>query len=63
MADPATSAGNAQGGGGGGGGAGDFIGALISLISRSEMRYQGFLSAIDPLAATIALEQGQLMEE
>lgn len=38
---------------------GEFIGALISLISRSDVRYQGFLAQIDPVAATIALEQGE----
>lgn len=39
------------------GGPGEFIGALISLVSRSDVRYQGFLAQIDPVEATIALEQ------
>lgn len=52
----------AAGGGGGGGGPGDFIGALISLISKSDIRYQGFLAQIDPVAATIALEMGECQE-
>ncbi|KDN38708.1 hypothetical protein K437DRAFT_259315 [Tilletiaria anomala UBC 951] len=34
-----------------------FIGALISLISKSDIRYQGILAQIDPAAATISLEQ------
>lgn len=42
------------------GGAGQFIGALISLISRSDIRYQGFLASIDAGQATIALERGAL---
>lgn len=36
-----------------------FVGALISLISKSDIRYQGILSSIDPDKATISLEQGQ----
>ncbi|PWN20594.1 hypothetical protein BCV69DRAFT_282803 [Microstroma glucosiphilum] len=43
--------------GGGGGGPADFIGALISLVSKSDIRYQGLLAQIDPVKATIALEQ------
>lgn len=38
-------------------GASSFIGALISLISRSDIRYQGFLATIDAEQATIALEK------
>jgi protein LSM14 len=45
--------------GGGGGGPADFIGALISLVSKSDIRYQGLLAQIDPVKATIALEQGE----
>lgn len=48
-----------NGSGGGGGGPSDFIGALISLISRADIRYQGFLASIDPVQATIALEKGE----
>lgn len=40
-------------------GAANFVGALISLESNSGIRYQGFLSQIDPAAATIALEDGE----
>lgn len=47
------------GGGAMSGGPSDFIGALISLISRADIRYQGFLASIDPVQATIALEKGQ----
>lgn len=42
-----------------GGGASNFIGSLISLISRSDIRYQGFLASIDAGQATIALEKGE----
>lgn len=38
--------------------AASFIGALISLTSRSNMRYQGVLSNIDATQATLALEKG-----
>ncbi|KAI3623111.1 hypothetical protein CBS14141_003894 [Malassezia furfur] len=37
--------------------AASFIGALISLTSRSNMRYQGVLSNIDAAQATLALEK------
>lgn len=42
-------------------GAGDdptasFIGALISLTSQSNIRYQGVLASIDPAQATLSLE-------
>jgi protein LSM14 len=40
-------------------GASSFIGALISLLSRSDIRYQGFLNSIDSAQATIALEKGE----
>lgn len=40
--------------------AASFIGALISLTSRSNMRYQGVLSNIDAAQATLALEKGTL---
>lgn len=45
------------------GGPGEYIGALISLVSRTEIRYQGFLAQIDPVQATIALEQGEQWAE
>ncbi|SPO31288.1 related to SCD6 - protein may bind RNA and have a role in RNA processing [Ustilago trichophora] len=35
----------------------EYIGALISLISKSDIRYQGLLASINPNEATIALEQ------
>ena len=35
----------------------EFIGALISLISKSDIRYQGLLASINPEQATIALEK------
>ncbi|GAA5981769.1 hypothetical protein JCM11641_007418 [Rhodosporidiobolus odoratus] len=34
-----------------------FIGSLISLISKSDIRYQGVLHSIDPQAATVSLEK------
>ena len=40
--------------------AASFLGALISLTSRSNMRYQGVLSNIDAAQATLALEKGML---
>lgn len=43
----------------GGGGTADFIGALISLVSRSDIRYQGFLAQINAEQATVALEKGE----
>lgn len=39
--------------------AASFIGALISLTSKSNMRYQGVLSNIDAAQATLALEKGR----
>lgn len=45
---------------GGGGGTADYIGALISLVSRSDIRYQGFLAQINAEQATVALEKGEL---
>lgn len=35
----------------------EYIGALISLISKSDIRYQGLLASINPNEATIALEK------
>lgn len=35
-----------------------YIGAKISLISRSEIRYEGVLAEVDPKEATIGLEHG-----
>lgn len=35
----------------------EFIGALISLVSKSDIRYQGLLASINPDQATIALER------
>lgn len=35
----------------------EYIGALISLISKSDIRYQGLLASINPEQATIALEK------
>ncbi len=49
-----------QGGDAGAQAPAQFIGALISLIAKSEIRYQGILAQIDPAAATISLEEGEL---
>ena len=38
--------------------AASFIGALISLTSHSNIRYQGILSNIDAAQATLSLEKG-----
>ncbi|GAA6003914.1 Scd6p [Rhodotorula paludigena] len=38
-------------------GAAQFVGQTISLVSKSDIRYQGVLHSIDPQAATISLEK------
>jgi len=40
--------------------AASFLGALISLTSHSNIRYQGILSNIDAAHATLSLEKGML---
>lgn len=35
-----------------------FLGCKISLISKSEIRYEGILYTIDPKESTIALAKG-----
>ncbi|BGP66554.1 hypothetical protein NBRC10512v2_007962 [Rhodotorula toruloides] len=37
--------------------AAQFIGSHISLVSKSDIRYQGVLHSIDPAAATVSLER------
>jgi protein LSM14 len=37
----------------------EFIGAKISLISRSDIRYVGILHEINSEESTVALEQGK----
>ena len=41
--------------------AAQFIGSVISLISKSEIRYQGVLNSINPQDATISLESVRSM--
>lgn len=48
----------AQGGAGAEDPTAPFLGALISLTSRSNIRYQGVLAHIDPAQATLSLESG-----
>lgn len=36
-----------------------FFGCKISLISKSEIRYEGILYTIDPKESTIALAKGE----
>ncbi|KAG0150556.1 hypothetical protein CROQUDRAFT_104230 [Cronartium quercuum f. sp. fusiforme G11] len=38
-----------------------YIGARISLISKSDIRYRGILHSIDPAASTVSLEQVRSM--
>ena len=37
-----------------------FVGSLISLISKSEIRYEGILYAVDPESHVIGLQSGEL---
>lgn len=37
----------------------EYLGSTISLISKSDIRYQGVLHSIDPVEATVSLEKGQ----
>jgi protein LSM14 len=38
-------------------GPGPYIGSRISLISKAQIRYEGFLFAVDPTKSTVALSQ------
>ena len=40
-------------------GPGPYIGSRISLISKAQIRYEGFLFAVDPTKSTVALSQGE----
>lgn len=42
-----------------GGNTNQFIGSKISLISKSEIRYEGILYALDLQEATISLAKGE----
>lgn len=37
----------------------EYLGSTISLISKSDIRYQGVLHSIDPVEATVSLEKGE----
>lgn len=38
-----------------------YIGAKISLTSRSAIRYEGILATVNPKEATISLEKGNFL--
>jgi protein LSM14 len=43
-------------------GAAQYIGSKISLISKSDIRYERILYTIDPVDCTIALAKGEFSE-
>lgn len=59
MGDGISNGRNASKSGGGGGGEVDaYVGSLISLVSRSDIRYEGFLYQLNSHDSTIALSHG-----
>ena len=37
-----------------------YIGSHITLISKSQIRYEGILHSIDPVQSTLALKNGEI---